>query len=49
MSNDEPSELRKEEDAARERLRETEAEAEELLEEAEQIDDVEVPEKPDAE
>jgi hypothetical protein len=42
-------EAQRREEAARERLRETEAEAEELLDEAEQIDDVEVPEKPDGE
>jgi hypothetical protein len=43
-------EARRREQAARERLREKEAEAEELLEEAaERIDDVEVPEKPDDE
>ena len=49
MSSDDASDLRRQEEAARERLRETEAEAGETLEEAEQIEDVEVPEKPDAE
>jgi hypothetical protein len=42
-------EAQRREEAARERLRETEAEAGETLEEAEQVEDVEVPEKPDAE
>jgi hypothetical protein len=49
MSDDDASELRREEEAARERLREMEAEAGETLEEAEQIEDVEVPKKPDGE
>jgi hypothetical protein len=49
MSNGDPSELRRQEEEARERLSETEAEAGETLEEAEHIEDVEVPERPDAE
>jgi hypothetical protein len=42
-------EAQRREEAARERLRETEAAAGETLEEAEQVEDVEVPENSDAE
>jgi hypothetical protein len=43
MSNDDASQLRREEEAARERLRETESEAGETLEEAEQLEESEAP------
>jgi hypothetical protein len=43
MSNEDASEVRREEEKARERLRETEAEAGETLEEAEQLEEPDIP------
>jgi hypothetical protein len=43
MSNGDPSELRRQEEEARERLRESDVEAGETLEEAEQLEEPAVP------